>query len=51
MMQGIGPEQMHNGNTLTADAFLTDKFDFILAKRWIARVIQTNDVRDCVLAA
>ena len=31
MMQGIGPEQMHNGNTLTADAFPTDKFDFILA--------------------
>lgn len=31
MMQGIGPEQMHNGNTLTADAFPTNKFDFILA--------------------
>ena len=23
----------------------------IVMKRWIARVIQTNDVRDCVLAA
>ena len=23
MMQGIGPEQMHNGNTLTSDAFPT----------------------------
>ncbi len=31
MMQGIGPEQMHNGNTLTADAFPTNNFDFILA--------------------
>ena len=31
MMQGIGPEQMHNGNTLTGDAFPDKKFDFILA--------------------
>lgn len=31
MMQGIGPEQMHNGNTLTSDAFPDKKFDFILA--------------------
>jgi type I restriction-modification system methyltransferase subunit len=31
MMQGIGPEQMHNGNTLTGDAFSDEKFDFILA--------------------
>jgi len=31
MMQGIGPEQMHNGNTLTGDAFPAEKFDFILA--------------------
>lgn len=31
MMQDIAPEQMHNGNTLTADAFPTEKFDFILA--------------------
>lgn len=40
MMQGIGPEQMHNGNTLTADAFPTNKFDFILAKRWLGLLIR-----------
>ena len=31
MMQGIEPDRMRNGNTLTADAFPTEKFDFILA--------------------
>lgn len=31
MMQGIDPKRMHNDNTLTRDAFPTDKFDFILA--------------------
>ncbi|GAB2492191.1 class I SAM-dependent DNA methyltransferase [Luteococcus sediminum] len=31
MMQDIAPERMRNGNTLTADAFSTEKFDFILA--------------------
>lgn len=31
MMQDIGPERMRNGNTLTADAFATEQFDFILA--------------------
>ena len=31
MMQGIDPRQMPNGNTLTDDAFATDRFDFILA--------------------
>lgn len=31
MMQDIAPERMRNGNTLTADAFPTEKFDFILA--------------------
>ncbi|WP_242494830.1 type I restriction-modification system subunit M [Nocardioides zhouii] len=31
MMQGISVDRMQQGNTLTADAFATDKFDFILA--------------------
>ena len=31
MMQGIDPGRMRNGNTLTQDAFATQKFDFILA--------------------
>jgi type I restriction enzyme M protein len=31
MMQDIDPKQMSNGNSLTADAFATDHFDFILA--------------------
>ncbi|HET9873917.1 MAG TPA: class I SAM-dependent DNA methyltransferase [Propionibacteriaceae bacterium] len=31
MMQDIDPKQMANGNSLTADAFRTDHFDFILA--------------------
>ena len=31
MMQGIDPARMRNGNTLTQDAFATEKFDFILA--------------------
>jgi type I restriction enzyme M protein len=31
MMQDIDPNQMANGNSLTADAFQTDHFDFILA--------------------
>ena len=31
MMQDIDPRQMQNGNSLTADAFATDRFDFILA--------------------
>lgn len=31
MLQDIDPKQMANGNTLTADAFSTDRFDFILA--------------------
>ncbi|MEJ7834036.1 MAG: class I SAM-dependent DNA methyltransferase [Nocardioides sp.] len=31
MMQDIDPRQMANGNSLTADAFSTDHFDFILA--------------------
>ena len=31
MMQDIDPKRMRNGNTLTADAFPTEKFDFILA--------------------
>ena len=31
MMQDIDPRRMRNGNTLTADAFPTEKFDFILA--------------------
>ena len=31
MMQDINPSRMRNGNTLTADAFSTEKFDFILA--------------------
>lgn len=31
MMQNIAPERMRQGNTLTADAFPTEKFDFILA--------------------
>src|SRR4051794_17668678 len=31
MMQGIDPRQMANGNTLTTDAFATQKFDLILA--------------------
>ncbi len=31
MMQGIDPARMRNGNTLTQDAFPTEKFDFILA--------------------
>ena len=31
MMQDIDPERMRNGNTLTADAFPTEKFDYILA--------------------
>ena len=31
MMQDTAPERMRNGNSLTADAFPTEKFDFILA--------------------
>jgi type I restriction enzyme M protein len=31
LMQNIPPDQMANGNSLTADAFATDHFDFILA--------------------
>ena len=31
MMQDIEPQQMANGNSLTADAFGTSDFDFILA--------------------
>jgi len=31
MMQGIDPKRMYNDNTLTQDAFPTEKFDFILA--------------------
>ncbi|WP_028707500.1 type I restriction-modification system subunit M [Propionicicella superfundia] len=31
MMQDIDPARMRNGNTLTSDAFGTQKFDFILA--------------------
>jgi type I restriction enzyme M protein len=31
MMQDIDPARMRNGNTLTSDAFSTQKFDFILA--------------------
>ena len=31
MMQDIDPERMRNGNTLTQDAFPTEKFDYILA--------------------
>ncbi len=31
MMQDIDPARMRNGNTLTGDAFPTEKFDFILA--------------------
>lgn len=31
MMQDTAPERMRNGNTLTADAFPTEKFDYILA--------------------
>jgi len=31
LMQGIAADRMANGNTLTADAFATEKFDFILA--------------------
>lgn len=31
MMQDIDPKQMANGNTLTTDAFATDRFDLILA--------------------
>ncbi|MBM6404620.1 SAM-dependent DNA methyltransferase [Phycicoccus sp. CSK15P-2] len=31
MMQGIDPKRMHNDNTLTRDAFPTEKFDLILA--------------------
>jgi len=31
IMQGIDPGRMRNGNTLTQDAFATQKFDFILA--------------------
>ncbi len=31
MMQDIDPDRMRNGNTLTRDAFATEKFDFILA--------------------
>jgi type I restriction enzyme M protein len=31
MMQDIDPKQMANGNTLTTDAFSTDRFDFVLA--------------------
>jgi type I restriction enzyme M protein len=31
MIQDIDPARMHNGNTLTRDAFSTDKFDLILA--------------------
>lgn len=31
MMQDTAPEQMRNGNSLTADAFPTEKFDYILA--------------------
>ncbi len=31
MMQDTGPERMRNGNSLTADAFPTERFDYILA--------------------
>lgn len=31
MMQATPPEQIRNGNSLTADAFAREKFDFILA--------------------
>ncbi len=31
MMQNIDPGQMRNGNTLTTDAFRTERYDFILA--------------------
>ena len=31
MMQDIDPRQMANGNSLTADAFSSERFDFILA--------------------
>jgi type I restriction enzyme M protein len=31
MMQDTGPERMRNGNSLTGDAFPTEKFDYILA--------------------
>ena len=31
MMQDTAPEQMRNGNSLTSDAFPTEKFDYILA--------------------
>ena len=31
MMQDTAPERMRNGNSLTFDAFPTDKFDYILA--------------------
>lgn len=31
MMQDIDPNQMANGNSLTSDAFSTERFDFILA--------------------
>ena len=31
MMQDTAPERMRNGNSLTRDAFPTEKFDYILA--------------------
>lgn len=31
LMQNVDPDRMRNGNTLTNDAFPTEKFDFILA--------------------
>ncbi|AOH45010.1 hypothetical protein E5345_04035 [Propionibacterium sp. NM47_B9-13] len=30
MVQDIGSERMHDGNTLTSDVFQAEKFDFII---------------------
>ena len=43
MMQDIDPARMRNGNTLTSDAFPTEKFDFILANRTRIRAKFDND--------
>ena len=51
MMQDIDPARMRNGNTLTSDAFGTQKFDFILANPpygvdWKAYAVSIKDEHD-----
>ena len=52
-LHGVGFEDFSIalGDTLTDPKHWDDEpFETMVSKRWIARGIQTNDVRDCVLA-